>query len=362
MPRGSGPGSIPSAFKVGEDSYIVPKGKGDIAFVGDEKEAGSLSKYEKLGYGIKSLPRSGGISGTKAREAIAANDIPALKKLLSPAGFEYVQKHMAVLQQRPKLLDAILSKIERNSSAGKGTAGRLSQVKSQLADLPSRISKTTPVDVVAKVESLRKERDALSSKVGRLPSKLMSRLEQRQRFGGGSSKPLESLGVSGLIEEGKKSGLLKMVPLGLRRQIDKRSKSFDQVVYDKLLKDLREKRVLVEAKSARISEKAKTKKIGVVGLFNSAGDSKPTSEEVVTPDVKGRKKRGEKTTKGFPATLETGVLPERDSKRVRAAIRRSMEQLTVRLGKIIGKSAGSQSVTDKKQIRDIVDVGGEIHL
>jgi len=183
MPKGSGPGSIPSAFKVGEDSYIVPKGKGDIAFVGDEKEAGSLSKYEKLGYGVKSLPRSGGISGTKAREAIAANDIPALKKLLSPAGFEYVQKHMAVLQQRPKLLDAILSKIERNSAAGKGTAGRLSQVKSQLADLPSRMSKTTPADVVAKVESLRKERDALSSKVGRLPSKLMSRLEQRQKFG-----------------------------------------------------------------------------------------------------------------------------------------------------------------------------------
>lgn len=182
MPKGSGPGSIPSAFKVGEDSYIVPKGKGDIAFVGDEKEAGSLSKYEKLGYGVKSLPRSGGISGTKAREAIAANDIPALKKLLSPAGFEYVQKHMATLQQRPKLLDAILSKIERNSASGKGTVGRLSQIKSQLADLPSRVSKTTPADIVAKIESLRKERDSLSSKVGRLPSKLMSRLEQRQKF------------------------------------------------------------------------------------------------------------------------------------------------------------------------------------
>jgi len=182
MPKGSGPGSIPSAFKVGEDSYIVPRGKGDIAFVGDEKESGSLSKYEKLGYGVKSLPRSGGISGTKAREAIAANDIPALKKLLSPAGFEYVQKHMATLQQRPKLLDAILSKIERNSASGKGTAGRLSQIKSQLADLPSRVSKTTPADVVAKIESLRKERDSLSSKVGRLPSKLMSRLEQRQKF------------------------------------------------------------------------------------------------------------------------------------------------------------------------------------
>lgn len=191
MPKNSSPGSIPPAFKVGEDSYIVPKGKKDVAFVGDEKDSGSLAKYEKFGYSVKSLPRSEGVSGTKARDAIMANDTAALKNLLSPAGFDYVQKHMDILQKRPKLLDSILAKIEANSSSGKGTAGRLAKVKSALSDLPARVSKTTPADVVSKIESLRKERDSLSSKLGRLPSKMVSRLEQRQRFAGGSADPVK---------------------------------------------------------------------------------------------------------------------------------------------------------------------------
>jgi hypothetical protein len=175
-----------------------------------------------------------------------------------------------------------------------------------------------------------------------------------QKFGEGSDKPLKSLidmGRADLLREAEKLGV--SVPLGSRKLLDPRAKGSEEI-RAKLIKELEGKRVLSKVKSDKVSQKAKKTKIGVVGLFNSSGDSKPTSEEVVTPDVKGRKKRGEKTTKGFPATLETGVLPERDSKRVRAAIRRSMEQLTARLGKIIGKSAGSQSVTDKKQIRDIV--------
>lgn len=191
MPKNSSPGSIPPAFKVGEDSYIVPKGKKDVAFVGDEKEAGSLTKYEKLGYSVKSLPRSEGISGTKARDAIMANDTAALKNLLSPEGFDYVQKHMDTLQKRPQLLDSILSKIESNSASGRGTAGRLAKVKSALSDLPARVSKTTPADVVSKIESLRKERDSLSSKLGRLPARLVSRMEQRQRFSDGASDPIK---------------------------------------------------------------------------------------------------------------------------------------------------------------------------
>jgi TP901 family phage tail tape measure protein len=355
MPSGSGPGSIPSAFKVGDDDYIVPKAKGNVAIVGDEKNPKDLDKYTRAGYAPFVTPRLGGISGTKARDAIMANDTASLKKLLTPEGFDYVQKHMDTLQKRPKLLDSILAKIQANSSSGKGTAGRLSKIQAQLSELPARVTKTTPLEDAEKIGLLRKERDSLSTKLGRFPSKMLSRLEQRrQRFAEGTDKPIKSLsdmGKADLLREAEKLGVF--IPMDSRRLLDQRAKGSEEI-RAKVIKELEDQRIIRKAEEEKTSTRAKKRKIGVVGLFNSAGDYKPTSEEVVTPDVKGRKKRGEKTTKGFPATLETGVLPERDSKRVRAVIRRSMEQLTLRLGKIIGKSAGSQSVTDKKRIRDIV--------
>ena len=144
MPKGSSPGSIPSAFKVGDDSYIVPKGINDIAFVGDEKEEKSLEKYSKLGYSVKSLPRISNISGTAAREAIMNNDIAAMKKLLSPEGFKYIQDNLAIIQQRPILLDSILEHFQKNSQQGRGLSGRLGSIKDELSNLPGRITKTRP--------------------------------------------------------------------------------------------------------------------------------------------------------------------------------------------------------------------------
>ena len=194
MPKGSGPGSIPSAFKVGDDSYIVPRGQKDIAFAGDEKGEGSLNQYTKSGYSVESLPRTGGISGTDARNAIMNNDMVAMKKLLSPEGMSYVQQHLETIQKRPGILDSILQRFQENSQSGKGSAGRLSSVKEQLSKLPARKSKTTPPEVVEQMESLRKERDKLTSKVGRRPARMLSRLESRrpkavggiiQRFGRG---------------------------------------------------------------------------------------------------------------------------------------------------------------------------------
>jgi len=190
MPKGSGPGSIPSAFKVGDDSYIVPRGQKDIAFIGDEKTEGSLDKYTKLGYSVKSLPRTAGISGTAAREAIMKNDMVAMKKLLSPEGVSYVQEHLDTIQKRPGLLDSILQRFQQNSQSGRGVAGKLSSVKEQLSELPARKTKTTPPEVVAKMESLRKQRDELTSKLGRRPARMLSRLESRIGRANGGEIPI----------------------------------------------------------------------------------------------------------------------------------------------------------------------------
>ena len=190
MPRGSGPGSIPNAFKVGDDSYIVPRGKNDIAFVGDEKGEGSLDKYTKLGYSVKSLPRTAGISGTAAREAIMKNDVAAMKKLLSPEGLVYVQQHLESIQKRPSLLESILQKFTKNSQLGRGATGKLASVKAKLSELPARKTKTTPPEVVAEMERLRKERDNLESKIGRRPSRMLSRLESRMSKAMGGEIPI----------------------------------------------------------------------------------------------------------------------------------------------------------------------------
>jgi len=188
MPKGSGPGSIPYAFKTGEDDYIVPRGAGkDIALV-SEKDDSSLTKYTSRGYSTHSMDRFGGISGTAAREAIDAGDIAKMKKLLSPEGFDYIQKHLDVLQQRPGLLESIFSKFESNSLSGKGLSGQLKSVKDELSGLPARKTKTTPPEIVARMESLRKERDDLLSRLGRRPAKILSRLESmklsRKQLGG----------------------------------------------------------------------------------------------------------------------------------------------------------------------------------
>jgi hypothetical protein len=198
MPKGSGPGSIPSAFKVGDDSYIVPRGQKDIAFAGDEKGESSLNQYTKLGYSVESLPRTAGISGTDARNAIMNNDMVAMKKLLSPEGMSYVQEHLETIQKRPGILDSILQKFQQNSQSGKGSAGRLSSVKEQLSKLPARKTKTTPPEVVEQMESLRKERDKLTSKVGRRPARMLSRLESRVRRANGGKIPtsMENMSLS----------------------------------------------------------------------------------------------------------------------------------------------------------------------
>lgn len=347
MPKGSSPGSIPPAFKVGDDNYIVPKGVADIAVVGDEKDPKSLDKYTKLGYKTMSLPRLGDISGTKAREAIATNNIPALKKLLTPEGLDYVQKHMSTLQKRPKLLDTILDRIQKNSNRGRGVAGQLSLIKSLLSELPSRVTKATPPEVATKIESLRKQRDVLSSKLGRLPSRLVSRLEKRQAFGRGSSKPLQALdrmSRSDLIKEAKKKGIsYDWKLLGLRRPLTpdelRKKQEFMDALSSARLADSRQQ--------SNVERIGKKRRLAVVGLIGEK-----SSQTVVTPGLKNKK--GDRITRGVPATLETGALPKDVAAKVQAIIRNKSERIIGAVGKVIAEAAGTMPIKDRKQLRAIL--------
>jgi TP901 family phage tail tape measure protein len=220
MPKGSAPGSIPSSFKVGDDSYIVPKETGNVAIIGDDKGSLTTDKYSRYGYSPLAIARNG-ISGTAARAAIMNNDIVAMKKLLTPDGFQYIQQHIKTLQRRPQLLDAILSRFQ----SGKGISGRLSSINSQLSELPARKTKTTPPEIIARMESLREERDHLTGKLGRRTGKMLSRIESMKMrtfsIGGDKGKPASmteiarGLGISATSEEYK---ILKSRNLSLEQQ------------------------------------------------------------------------------------------------------------------------------------------------
>lgn len=354
MPSGSGPGSIPQAFKVGEDQYIVPKGNKDIAFVGDEKDSGSLTKYTTRGYKTKSIPRFEGISGTAAREAIMSNDVAAMKKLLSSEGFDYIQNHMDTLQKRPKLLDSILERLEANSGKGRGLPGQLSTVKAKLSELPSRVSKTTPPEIASQIEKLRKQRDTLSSRVGRLPSKMLARMEQRRRFGRGSDKPLKALsemGRSELMDEAKRlgvSGSGDMYRILGTRNLAKLSKE-ESDVRSKFLADMEQARGAETNKAGVFKARAAKRNIAVVGLTGEQ-----TASPVMTPGIKASVKKGRRARSGFPATLQTGSLPPDVAKKVQAIIRNRSERIVSAVGKVIAGAAGTTPNLDKKHIREIL--------
>lgn len=365
-PKGTAPGAIPNVFKIGEDYYIVPRGKNDVAVVGDEKDDKVLKKYKDSGYSVETTPRIGGISGTAARDAIMKNDVASMKKLLSPEGFQYIQQHLDTLQKRPQLLDSILARFLKNSKSGRGMAGRLSSVTGQLSALPARKTKTTPPEIVAQMEGLRKQRDELTSKIGRRPSAILRRLEGMsrrslggliQRFDdGGIAEELKTMGRSGLIGLARQRGIPYDYSI-----LDPRAKlsAVDQSRKQAFLQALTEAGVLQAAKADDISRKAQSRSVAVVGI---TGDK--SSTEIVTPGAKDKDTQA--SVRGVPVTLETGGLPPGVARRVQALIRNRVERLVADVGRELSKAAKlPKTKRSRSEIRtiaskDIEDIAGSI--
>jgi len=356
MERGSSPNSMPYAFQTGEDTdtYIVPSDKTKKFEIGgsDKPETSRYPGYDPIRVSRTSGPTAG-ISATLAREAINSGNISEIQKYLTPAGLKYIEPHLSLLRERPKLLDSILDRLQKGKGA---TASKYLATLEELKTLPARKTKTTPPEVVAKMEAKREERERYKKKLFGLPSRMLRRLESRQaraigglvqKFGRGTDKPIKSfneMGKSELLKQAEKLGVF--VPIDFRRLLDSRAIGSEEI-RAKVIKELEDQRTIIKAAQEKTSTRAKKRKIGVVGL---TGES--SSTELTTPGLKSKK--GGRGLTGVPATLETGSLPSDLSKQVQAIIRNQSERIAARVGRLIATRAGSSPVTDKKQIRAIV--------
>ena len=196
-PKGTAPGALPKAFKIAgkEDSYIVPKSTGNIAYMGDDKPATTMDRYRGQGYEPIQIARDG-ISGTAARAAIMSNDVEAMKKLLTPEGIAYLKPHMATLQKRPQLLDRIFERFKKNAQKGRGREGRYSSTLTELSTLPARVTAKTPADVAARVKDLRELRDRDEAILGRRVGRMLPKLEGLGRSSGGHIQNFMAGGVA----------------------------------------------------------------------------------------------------------------------------------------------------------------------
>ena len=123
------------SIEKGRRHFIFP-GPGSIYVAGPEKTEQNLQKYKDAGYKIAQMKKrttvEGGteeVSGTAARAAILSGDIPAMKKFLSPAVFDIVQKNLTQLQNRDKVLPEIMKGV--NSRKDLSLAG----IEKEISDL-----------------------------------------------------------------------------------------------------------------------------------------------------------------------------------------------------------------------------------
>jgi len=299
-PKGIAPGVFPKAFKIEgqEDSYIVPKGDGNVAYMGDDKTDAAVSRNLSLGYKSIQIARDG-ISGTAARAAIMSNDVEAMKKLLTPEGIAYLKPYMATIQKRPKLLDAILKRIEENAQKGRGRAGRYSSTLAELSTLPARVTAKTPLDVAERVKYLREQRDRDEAILGRRAARMLPKIERLGRSSGGATQRFEEGGTATPAVKASTGDIIKLLGIeraaavGGIRATDvytalKTTKPTPQQAASKaaiLAEFTKEKTSL--AKKAEASETRKRNKatakglvFGAAGLFGSAFAAQPVTQTI----------------------------------------------------------------------------------
>ena len=413
---------LPSMFKTGKGRYVQPDTKNSVAVIGEDRIE-SADKYKQKGYKVDVVPRpEGGESGTAARARLAKGDFnglsPSVQKMLMEAQqrnvFGNTQEIIPkVIQQVEKKAQIKIAAIDQelNKLLASVPGGRLTKdFKEKNPEATKEIEKLRGRKTDTKSWAKRSGLHALMGKLKRRyperyringddePS-LMQQMADRgtikpirpvtgkklqraaigglvQKFIEGTKKPLESLTkkpskskktsksstkkppVS--VENMTKTGLLKMaeklgvyIPPFDRPKLDDRAKG-SAPVRARVIAELKAAGLIADAKSDRVSQLAKNRNIAVVGL---TGDKAP-EEEVVSPNLKGKK--GKKGIRGFPATLQTGALPDDVSKKVKAIIRNRSERIAVRIGNLIAARAGSSPVTDKEKIRDIVNK--QMHL
>ena len=407
---------LPSMFKTGKGRYVQPDTKNSVAVIGEDRIE-SADKYKQKGYKVDVVPRpEGGESGTAARARLAKGDFNGL----SPS----VQKMLMEAQQRnvfgntQEIIPKVIQQVEKKAQIKIAAIDQ--ELNKLLASVPggrlTKDFKEKNPEATKEIEKLRgrktdtkswAKRSGLHALMGKLKRRyperyringddepsLMQQMADRgtikpirpvtgkklqraaigglvQKFIKGTKNPLESLtkktsksstkkppvsvekmGRADLLKKAKELGVY--IPPFDRPKLDDRAKG-SAPVRARVIAELKAAGLIADAKSDRVSQLAKNRNIAVVGL---TGDKAP-EEEVVNPNLKGKK--GKKGIRGFPATLQTGALPDDVSKKVKAIIRNRSERIAVRIGNLIAARAGSSPVTDKEKIRGIVNKQMEV--
>lgn len=129
------------SIEEGRRHFIRPDYSSSVYLAGPEKTEDQLQKYKDKGYTIapmgKRVTVEGGeeTSGTAAREAILRGDIPAMRKFLSPAVFDIVQKNLTQLQNREKVLPEIMAGVKSRKDLS------LADIDAELANFPARLQR-----------------------------------------------------------------------------------------------------------------------------------------------------------------------------------------------------------------------------
>ncbi|NBQ17061.1 phage tail tape measure protein, partial [bacterium] len=175
---------IPLGFDISDPNSnrrkILLPGSGSTAFIGDEKSQDIIDKYAEAGYGVKSLGRMGGISGTMVRDLIAQGNLGELQKVLSPGVYELISNNIGRIQNRANILPSIIEQVQKNQTL------KLGDVEKQIKAIGiSRIDqkKMDDPEYAAKVEALlelRSYRDKIKSQGSFEPYKLLDELARSQ--------------------------------------------------------------------------------------------------------------------------------------------------------------------------------------
>ena len=233
---------VPQGFDItqqGSDrrQVLIP-GKGSTAFVADKTED-QTAKYKQAGYDVKSIERTGGISGTMVRDLIIAGDMAKLQSVLSPGVYDLVSNNIGRIQNRASVLPSLIAQAQKEAQA------EMSQVDQQIEALgikriDSKKLESDP-EYAAKVEvlkELRSKKQKMKSAVGFTPYKLLDALAQKdpQNYALDFSAPAIMGNVPGMRVMGQNSQAPEApMPVGRVAQLaQEKNKSIQEVILEQL--------------------------------------------------------------------------------------------------------------------------------
>ena len=233
---------VPQGFDVtqqGSDrrQVLIP-GQGSTAFVADKTED-QTAKYKQAGYDVKSIERTGGISGTMVRDLIIAGDMAKLQSVLSPGVYDLVSNNIGRIQNRANILPSLIEQAQKEAQA------EMSHIDKEIEALgikriDSKKLESDP-EYAAKVEvlkELRTKKQKMKSAAGFTPYKLLDALAQKdpQNYALDFSAPATMGNVPAMRVMGQNSQAPEApMPVGRVAQLaQEKNKSIQDVIIEQL--------------------------------------------------------------------------------------------------------------------------------